>query len=360
MTLWRQTGWIGVDIGTHGVKLAQVVRAGDGMRLHHAAVIQRPEPWSDGDRLGASQPAASGAEIYAALHCGHFVGRNAAGALPMNICQFRGVSVPPGKDRERRWMIANELAEEWDEQPQPMEFDFWEMDDTGGSAPTDGSNVGVLAVARPWIGQLVRDFQQANLYCWAIDGMPLTMARAVDMVIPDDARRRVLAIDWGFSSTTLCIVGESRPLYARQVRQCGVRQLLGAVSDAMGVTLDQARHLIDVQGVVAPGGKAADEESVQTAITRAAAATIDELVSQVRRTLKFVATQRSLTPSACWLMGGGASIRNIGPYLTEALGIPVRIWQLPADDDQLPCAAGTRSAVFSGAAALSALAWEAT
>ena len=69
--------------------------------------------------------------------------------LPMNICQFRGVSVPPGKDRERRWMIANELAEEWDEQPQPMEFDFWEMDDTGGSAPTDGSNVGVLAVARP-------------------------------------------------------------------------------------------------------------------------------------------------------------------------------------------------------------------
>jgi type IV pilus assembly protein PilM len=359
LTLFRQTGWIGVDIGTHGVKLAQVVRAGDAVRLSHAAVIQRPEPWLDGDELGTSKPNTSVTEIYAALHCDRFAGRNAAAVLPMNVCQFRGANVPPGNDRERRSMIVSELAEEWGDQPHPMEFDFWEVDASDGSPPADGFNVGVLAVARQWISQLVRDFQKSNLYCWAIDGTPLTMARAVGMVARGGAKRRVLAIDWGFSSTTLCIVGENRPLYARRVQHCALRRLLDAVGSAMGVTLDQARHLVDTQGVVAPGDSSGVNEQLQRAITSAASETIDELVSQIRRTLQFVALQRSLDPSACWLMGGGASIRNIGPYLSDALAMPVHIWHLPSNGAQLPCTAGNRSAVFSGAAALSALAWEA-
>ncbi len=256
-------------------------------------------------------------------------------------------------------MIASELAEEWDEQRQPMEFDFWETDGGGDPMPADAANVGVLAVARPWIDQLVRDFQKTNLFCWAIDGVPPAMARAVSLVAGETTKQPVLAIDWGFSSTTLCIVGQHRPLYTRQVQLCPLRKLLGAVCDTMGVTLDQSRHLVDTQGVVLPAAKENEAGPVQTAITQAATETIDELVSQVRRTLQFAAVQRSLTPSECWLMGGGASIRNIGPYLAEALAMPVHIWRLSANDDQLPCTVGNRTAVFSGAAALSALAWEA-
>jgi Tfp pilus assembly PilM family ATPase len=275
----------------------------------------------------------------------------------MNVCQFRGASVPAGSDRERRLMIASELAEEWGDQPHPMEFDFWEIDASDGSTPSDGSNVGVLAVARPWINQFVRDLHSSNLYCWVVDGVPLTMARAVGMVAQGGTKRRVLAIDWGFSSTTLCIVGDNRPLYTRRAQHCALCRLLAAVGSAMGVTLDQARHLVDIEGVAA--GSSTGNQHVQRAITGAAAPAVNELVSQVRRTLQFMASQRSPSPSACWLMGGGASIRNIGPYLSDALAMPVNIWQLPGDDGELPCMAGNRSAVFSGAAALSALAWEA-
>lgn len=358
MTLLRRTGWIGVDIGTHGVKLAQVVRAGDSVRLLHAAVMQRREPWSDGERLGASKPATSIGEILAALDSGRFAGRNAAGVLPMNACEYRGIHVPPGTDRERREMVASELADQWEDQPHPMEFDFWPLDADEDPATSDGCNVGVLAVGRPWIGQLVRDFQKSNLYCWAIDGAPLAMARAVGMVDGDGAKRRVLAVDWGYSNTTLSIVSDGRPLYTRRVHHCALRKLLDAIGTTMNVTLDQARHLVDTEGVVAPQGSPDGHSPLQMTITRAASETIDELVSQVLRTLQFVASQQSLSPSMCWLMGGGASIRNIGPYLSDALAMPVRIWQLPTDGDQLSCTTGNRSAVFGAAAALSALAWE--
>ena len=58
-------GWIGIDIGTHSVKLAQAVREGGEVRLFRAAVIQRPADWSGDDHLAMEQPLASCAEMRA-------------------------------------------------------------------------------------------------------------------------------------------------------------------------------------------------------------------------------------------------------------------------------------------------------
>jgi hypothetical protein len=68
--------------------------------------------------------------------------------------------------------------------------------------------------------------------------------------------------------------------------------------------------------------------------------------------------RRHLHPVAVWLMGGGASMRNIGPWLENQLQMPVHVWTMPGDDEPLP-AAGNRTALFAGAAAMSALAWRA-
>ena len=73
------------------------------------------------------------------------------------------------------------------------------------------------------------------------------------------------------------------------------------------------------------------------AITEAAAQPIDELVRQIRRTLQFTEAQRRhLQPAAIWLMGGGASMRNVGRYLAQALELPVHIWKLPRRRSRLP------------------------
>src|SRR5688572_21177244 len=109
----RKLGWIGVDVGTHTVKLAQAARDGDSVRLHGAAVIQRPAAWNGDDALSQVQPITSTPEIRAALECGGFVGRNAVCTLPMNVCQLRGMNVPAGSDQERRAMATHELTQEW-------------------------------------------------------------------------------------------------------------------------------------------------------------------------------------------------------------------------------------------------------
>jgi type IV pilus assembly protein PilM len=356
--LSRRLGWIGVDVGTHTVKLAQAVREGSGVRLHRAAVIQRSSSWNGDDGLAMEQPIASVQEIRAALECGGFTGRDAVCSLPMNTCQLRGLNVPPGTDQERRAMAADELAEEWAEKKVAMEFDFWEMEPGPTEKNTDAFNVSILAVSRPWIAQVWRDCRQSGLNCWAVDGVPLTMARAVALAGGLGGGRRALAIDWGYSNTTLCVVGDDRPLYTRRLPGCGFGKVLDEVCRVFGVSLDEAQHLMDTQGVVAPQSDPLADRQVQKAVTDAMAETASELVRQLKRTVHFLESQRRhLHADAIWLMGGGASTRNIGPYFDQALNLPVHICGAALQEPPSGETATQRGAVFSGALALSALAW---
>jgi type IV pilus assembly protein PilM len=358
--LSQRLGWIGVDVGTHTVKLAQAVRDGAGARLHRAAVIQRPSSWSADEALALEQPITSQPEIQAALECGQFEGRNAICSLPMNVCQLRCLNVPPGTDHERRTIIGGELAEDWAELRQPMEFDFWEMEAAKSDKSTDTYNVSVLAASRLWVSQLFHDCRKSGLDCWSIDGAPLAMARAVGLVGGTSGGRRALAVDWGYSSVTLCVVGEDRPLYSRRIHECAFGRVLDSITRTFDVTLDEAQHLVDSQGLVGPNTDASADESTRRAITDAAAAPIEELVRQIRRTLQFTEAQRRhLQPTAIWFLGGGASMRNADKYLATQLDLPVHIWKLPHEGETIACAAGPRAAIFSGALSLSASAWRA-
>ena len=356
----NRLGWIGVDIGTHTIKLAQAERTPSGVRVRHAAVIQRAHPWSAEDSLALGDPLSSRDEIHAALECDAFRGRDAACLLPMNVCDLRGLNVPHGDEHERRAMIENELGDEWTNGPVPMEFDFWELGADGRPETADGFNVNVLCVSRPWVTQAAGDCQQSSLDCWAVDGGPLAMARAVGHVANTTSGQRVLAVDWGYSSATLCVVGHNRPLYARRIHECGLRRCLESVAGTIGVSLDHAQHLAQVHGVLPPGEHARDRNGLQTAVSESFAETIERLIEQIQRTMRFVDLQRKhLRPTSVWLMGGGASVRNIGPHLSAALELPVSIWSMGRESELDSAAAGGRAALFAGAFALSTLAWRA-
>jgi type IV pilus assembly protein PilM len=360
LRLSQRYGWIGVDVGTHSVKLAQTVRDGASVRLHRAAVIQRPTSWTADDGLALEQPITSYPEMRAAIECGDFVGRNAITTLPMNVCQMRSLNVPPGTDRERRTIIADELAEDWAALRSPLDFDFWETEPGKTEKGTDSFNVNVLATSRQWISQIWRDCRRSGLDCWAIDGLPLAMARSAGLAGGSAGGKRALVVDWGYSNTTLCIAGDDRPLYSRRIHGCAFGRIVDAIVGGLDVTLDEAQHLVETEGVVTKDRKSGGDMHTAQAITNAATATLDELVRQVGRTLHFTETQRQhLRPSAVWLLGGGASMKNIGPYLADALSLPVHIWSLASEEAPIECAAGNRAAVFGSAAALSALAWRA-
>ena len=207
-----------------------------------------------------------------------------------------------------------------------MEFDFWEMEPAAAEKATDAFNVSVLATSRLWVSQLWRDCRKSGLDCWAVDGVPLAMARAVgagrrrDRRAPgagrrlglfehDAVRRRRRTAAVQPADSRLCVSA------ACWTRSCGV----------FDVTLDEAQHLVDTQGFASRQQTATvarrDRDHASGDYAGGRGQPLEELVRQIRRTLQFTEAQRRhLQPAAIWLMGGGASMRNVGPYLAEQTG----------------------------------------
>ena len=253
LPLSKRLGWIGVDVGTHTVKLAQAVRTPSGVRLHRAAVIQRTSDWSGDDALARDQPSSSQAEIRAALECGGFSGRDAVCVPPMNVCQLRGLNVPPGSDQERRTIIGDELGEEWAERRGQMEFDFWELEAGKADKSTDVFNVNVLATSRPWVLQLASRLPAGGA------GLLGDRRGAAGDGAGGGAGGRLRPAGGGCWPS----IGDIR------IRRCAswatigrctrggftiVRfgKVLDSIIHVFGVTLDEAQHLVDTQGVIAP------------------------------------------------------------------------------------------------------------
>jgi Tfp pilus assembly PilM family ATPase len=95
-------------------------------------------------------------------------------------------------------------------------------------------------------------------------------------------------------------------------------------------------------------------------VTAALAEPVTNLVREIQRTLRFFELQRRhLRPSSVWLMGGGASVRNMGPHLSQLLELPVQIWDLPVETNERDGSRSRSISLFGPAAALSALAWRA-
>lgn len=366
-----QKGWIGVDLGTSAIKLAQVERAGRApslraqpaggsrsavrwsWRLAHARVVRRP-PSDPADQKGdgvldwwnevfRSEPVRAG-----------FAGRTAACVLPTGRTDLRAIDLPEGSEPERRAMIANELDALLGENAGRRVFDYWEI------CPREGSNLentNVLSLPEEEAALVVASLGRAGLCCRVLDGLPLAIARAVSLANGDDAAAVVGALDWGSSSATFSILCEGRPVFTRHLRDCGFVAIPAAVSEALGLPIGDAEQLLATHGVVDPGAKEEPFHDAQEVITEVTAGPLGEIVSQLNKTLAYPELHRSgLVPTKIWLLGGGATVRNVAALLSARIHLPVQTWNLAyaGPDDR---AAPVPPAILAPAAALSALAF---
>jgi len=328
----RQKGWIGVDLGTSAVKLAQVERAGRApsggwsWRLAHARVIRRPpadpaDKETDGvldwwNRALRSQPVRAG-----------FAGRQAACVLPTGRADLRAINLPEGSEAERRAMIANELDALLGENAGRRVFDFWEI------RPPEESNlenVNVISLPEHEALAVAASLARAGLCCRVLDGLPLAMARAVSLANGADAAAPAGALDWGFSSATFSILCGHRPVFTRHLRDCGFAAMPAAVGEALGLSIDDAEQLLATHGVVDPGAREDPLHDVQEAIAEVIGGLMNEMVSQLNKTLAYPELHRSgLVPGKIWLLGGGATVKNVAALLSARIHVPVQTWHLP-------------------------------
>lgn len=341
-------GWIGVDIGTCAVKLAQLRRVGAGfefaVRWALPGDAHPPLTREEVERGGLASRLAPLREMRRT-----FAGRNCAAALPMSLVDFRSFEVPRSTCAEQRQMVAAELAADLRMEPDEITFDCWESANESGPDPAL-TRMWTMAVPTPLSERLAGDLLSARLECQILDGVPCALARAVALVDESAATDPVVAIDLSHSAPLIVLAAHGRPVFSRTLRGCGLQTFLQPLRADLRLSTGECQQLLARFGLPLPGESASIAS--QTA-QRLIANPLKSLVDEIARTLDYLGHQfRELQPRRIWLFGGGALIKNLPAHLSQRLRIPAAAWQLKAGQDD------PGAPLYGIAAGLSLLAWE--
>lgn len=348
----RQTGWLGIDIGSASVKVAQLARAGDGVHVLARTIVPRTAQALPVDEEQETENlwSASG-EIRAAISLdGAFRGSQAAVAMPMGLCDVHHLDNLSVEEAELGSTVRLAIEAATQCSADHVEFDIWPAEVNSQAAVAQRWNV--LAVARPWADRVYLDVVESRLACRTIDGLPQALARAVNLTAREQPLPPVAALDWGFGQATLCIVAEGRPVYVRCLKDCGLERTLATIATELNVTIPEAHLLLEKHGIRRPANENIDEVTalVGVLITEP----LRQLEQELARTISYIGFQRkAIAPQQLVLFGGGALTRGLATHLTQRLRLETQVWSLGKDHPE----ANKQDCLFGAAMALSALAW---
>ncbi len=350
----RGLGWIGVDVGSSSLKVAQVERTGAGWRLVAGRVLPLPAGMCiDAESLAKGLVG----QLVQTVIQGEpgFRGRAVALSLPLSVAGLQSFDMPPATDAELRQMIGQEFVSAGTEGGDAREFAFWRPPQPANERTEATSPVTVLSVPRHVAGGVGEDLLRAKLHCRVLDGQPFALARAVQMASESDAHRPQAAVDWGYTSPLFTIVVNGRPVFARALRDRGLKQLLEALAKRLGLELEECRQLLIAYGQShgAAGGETGISRDV---LMQLVSQPVMEFAKEIQKTLQYLKQQpAALLPTRLWLFGGGGVLRHGAEQIGAVIGMETRVWQL---GPQAPRAAGgvpSLHALLGPAMALSAL-----
>lgn len=348
LAIRARRGWIGIDFGTHSIKLAQLVRRGPEFHIAARWTLSHPSlsPVSGADSYSdAMQDQIAKLKALRRL----FLGRACAAVLPMALVEHRSFEIPKGTESEQNRMMGEELAAELAVEPQELAFDCWDC--SPSEIPnSDVARMSVNAVPKKLAETLANQLLSTGLECQVLDGIPCAMARAVELASPKPSDGSVVAIDLSYTLPLVVLAKAGRPLFARTLRGVGMRSIEQPLQTSLELSFDECQQLLVRYGLTAIG----QPPTLATGKTmQIIAHPLQDLLAEIKRTVDYICDNfRAHKPRHVCLFGGGALIKNLPGHISHKLQMPATPWTL----------GGTHSdpsdAIYGLAAGLSALAWE--
>lgn len=343
--LSRNRGLIGVDVGAHCVKVAQLVRRGGELVLDQAIVLERSTATNTFELNGVSELLGG---------CDQFSGRNAAATLSMSVCEYNSEPIEAQLDEAEVEQVARRLATRESRLSSQLQHDHWRT--AGGGQ--DQSMLHVLSTSSHVAADLTQQHRAAGLACVALDGLPTALARAVQLAgCPDNTP--IAAVDWGCSRVTICVVLRGRPVFVRSFARGTYASIVEPLCGALNLTPRESRQILTTIGLPS-ANQSSPATKTQAAVAQCAAAALAEFQEELGRTLSFLqGRQRAICPQHAVLFGGGATIANVAAHVGAASGLDVSVWDYPHFESRSDASAPYSPVALLGPAiALSALAWE--
>lgn len=327
----RKTHFIGVDVGTDSIKVAEVHFVGGVPEVTSLRSTPAPEGvWTDQpdeERLVASLQELQNTQLNEVITC--------IGGEKMIS---RIMRLPQMSDKELDAAIRFEVEKFV---PTPLDQLIVRYVRLGEVA--DGRelimNVLLLAVPAATVYQYYGIFSRAGLTVTAVDAQVFALWR----LFGREVEGTVAIADIGRSTSYLAIVRNGVIRFARLL-PVGGNILTKSVMDAFGIEFAEAEQMKEEAGVmpVNSGGTPSEGWERFAALETAVAVTNDrnpgsmqleyvlrdglaEITRELQRSLEFFVTQENVRVEKLLLSGGTSKLKGLTAYLSSALQIPVEI-----------------------------------
>ncbi len=312
-----------LDIGTTALRVVELSHSGQGWNLKHYAVkpveARLSESTAEADRHNLSQAiseviASSGVRT-----------KNVAIGVPSSKMFASVVEVPNVPKAELNATIKYQAENYVPMKPEEAKIDWAVI----GESTTDRQKIEVLvaSVLNSFTEARLDMLEDLGLNVVAIEPDALALTRAL---LPDGVQDGRLVIDMGDSSTDVVLTLGTVPRLIRSL-PIGFSTLVKSAKQNLNIEEEQARQLLLKFGV-AP-------EKLEGQLARSVDSSLEQLIAEVQKSLKFFATKYpGVGVGAILSSGYSASLPGLVDFVSQRSGVVSQAatpWQhvnVPAGD----------------------------
>jgi type IV pilus assembly protein PilM len=324
---------VGIDIGSHSIKVAQVAASRNGYTLMRAgSTLTPPESVKQGaieDRFAVAEA------IRTLLQDLGISNTLAVAAISGPTVMVRQVQLPAMPEHQLRksiyWEARNYISLPVEDSL--IEFQILDTHTTDGIPQMD---VMLVAAPRDIVDTRVAALEQAGVDPIAVELEPFALIRGL-VDLPSGNTGSVALVDIGATYTHISIISNGNFALTRSVTTAG-NSFTEAISRTLSIDFDQAERVKEEETqVVTDELIRAGLSPLGQEASRAIESTLEELIKEIRRSFAFHDYQqipgsadRSANSgiSRVILSGGSAKLAGLDRFLQDQLSIPVELADL--------------------------------
>jgi type IV pilus assembly protein PilM len=307
---------VGLDIGTTGVRAAQIAWSKDQTTLERfGQVALPPGAVRDGEVIDSEAVAAAIRELWSRVK---FSTKKVVVGVANQKVIVRQLDLPWMPIAELRKSLAFQVA---DVIPMPVEHAILDLHPLEEVEDENGRRQRILLVAasRDMVSSLISAVESAGLTPTSVDLNSFAVLRVLaDVDRLGLSRRAEALVDVGASVTNIVVSEGGVPRFVR-ILLMGGADVTESIADRMGIGVEQAEAI--KQHELVPASPDAPGISPMTRITESAA---DAWVEEVRGSLDYYFAQAGAARvSRIVLSGGGSQLGGLARRLAMTTGVPV-------------------------------------
>ncbi len=308
---------VGLDVGSHSIKVVELSRAGGKFRIARAAVVPTPR---GGVVDGVPQdPRSLGTAIRAAFDQARIRNRHVNTALGGRAVVIREIRLPAMPDEELAQAVRFE-AERYlpvGSKDAAVDFQVLERVQEGQTTRLD---VLFVAARREVVEGFSAALQTAGVTPQVLEVTSFGLMRLFQKEAVDGA---VVLADIGADATDLLVVHRGRLRLARTVPVAG-NALTRAVAGMLGLEASAAQLAKEEKGVATSGGPVTDPASAR--ISNAITPVLTDILTEIRRSIDYFQSRwTGEVVRKVIVVGGTARLQNLAALFADELNLPVEV-----------------------------------